>query len=213
MENKWREYWALLHAENAKYNLSAITDWETAQVKHFEDSLLLANVPGFHNAQSLCDIGSGAGFPGVPLKIAYPALAVTLVEANRKKCRFLKQLIAQLALSGIAVHNARAETLPFREKFDIVTGRAVTSSRVFVEIAGALVKVGGMLVLMKGAEFAEELAAAEQAFQTMGFAKPAVLTYVLSDGKSRRALIYAEKSAPTPEQYPRPYHKIIKNML
>ena len=119
-------YYQILVEENAKYNLTAITDKEAVYLKHFYDSLTLSKIIELNN-QSLCDIGTGAGFPGMVLKIAFPNLKVTLVDATVKKCNFLKLVIEKLNLKDIEVINTRADeySKTIREKYEIVTSRAV----------------------------------------------------------------------------------------
>ena len=126
MLNQLEEYYNILVAENSKYNLTAITDKESVYLKHFYDSLTLSKIITLDN-QSLCDIGTGAGFPSMVLKIVFPNLKVTLVDSTEKKCNFLKLVIEKLNLKDIEVINARAEeySKTTREQFDIVTSRAV----------------------------------------------------------------------------------------
>ena len=143
-------YYKILVEENNKYNLTAITEKETVYLKHFYDSLTLSKIIELNN-QSLCDIGTGAGFPGMVLKIVFPNLKVTLVDATEKKCNFLKMLIEKLNLKDINVINERAEIYSknIREKFDIVTSRAVAPLKHLLEYSIPLVKVDGTYIAMK----------------------------------------------------------------
>ena len=142
-------YYELLVTENKKYNLTSITDKGQVYLKHFYDSLTLSESIELDN-QSLCDIGTGAGFPGMVLKIAFPNLNVTLVDATEKKCKFLKMVIDKLNLKGIEVINARAEeySKEKREIYDIVTSRAVAPLKHLLEYSIPLVKVNGIYIAM-----------------------------------------------------------------
>ena len=134
MLDQLEQYYQLLVEENKKYNLTAITDKESVYLKHFYDSLTLSKAINL-NEQHLCDIGTGAGFPGLVLKIVFPNLKVTLVDATLKKCHFLEMVITKLNLKNIEVINARAEeySKTTREKFDIVTSRAVAPLKHLLE--------------------------------------------------------------------------------
>jgi len=161
-EQQFEKYKDLLLEWNQKFNLTAITNPQDIQKKHFEDSLLFAEAikfGGFNLNEisyrlSLADVGSGGGFPGIPLKIAYPNLEVTLIEATGKKCLFLKEVIKQLNLTEINVVNTRAEDLVrnpnFRGRFDIITARAVSSLDNLTKWTRPLLKSKGVLITEKG---------------------------------------------------------------
>ena len=143
-------YYNLLIEENKKYNLTAITNKEDVYLKHFYDSLTLTKIITLSN-QHICDIGTGAGFPGIVLKIIFPDLKVTLLDSTEKKCKFLKLIISKLNLNNIDVINERAEiySKTTREKYDIVTSRAVAPLKHLLEYSIPLVKVNGYYIAMK----------------------------------------------------------------
>ena len=140
--SKFERYLDLLLEWNEKFNLTAITDKDEIEEKHFLDSLELIEFFGVKN-KTLLDVGSGAGFPGIPLAIAEPSLDVTLLEANGKKVSFLKEVIKVLELPNVEVIQGRAEELKMREHFDVVTARAVKELNILLEISFHLLKVGG----------------------------------------------------------------------
>ena len=144
------EYYNILIEENKKYNLTSITNKEDVYLKHFYDSLTINKIINLTN-QSLCDIGTGAGFPGIVLKIAFPDLEVTLVDSTEKKCKFLNIVISKLKLQNIKVINERAEIYSKnnREKYDIVTSRAVAPLKHLLEYSIPLVKIDGYYIAMK----------------------------------------------------------------
>ena len=144
------QYYNILVEENKKYNLTSITNKEEVYLKHFYDSLTINKIINLTN-QSLCDIGTGAGFPGLVLKIVFPSLNITLVDATEKKCNFLKMVISKLNLKDINIINERAEiySKEVREKYDIVTSRAVAPLKHLLEYSIPLVKINGYYIAMK----------------------------------------------------------------
>ena len=196
---------ALVHW-NAQINLTAITDRQGIYVRHFLDSLLLARYWGTQ-PDSLVDLGSGAGFPGLPLKILCPELELLLVDSVGKKTAFLHHLIAQLQLTGVRVLTARAETVgrdPHeRERYAVVTARAVADFRVLAEYGLPLLRVGGRLLAPKGATAHAEVAAAASALTALGGELLAIHPVELP-GVEPRTLVVIGKVAPTSERYPRP---------
>lgn len=204
-------HWELLREANAKFNLTAITDPETAVEKHYLDSLLAlesleAQTSPDASGNVLCDLGSGGGFPGLVLAIARPELPITLVEATEKKCAFLESCAAELGLTKLRVLNARAEEagrLPeLRESFGMVTARALAAMNVLCEYALPLLRLGGNLWAYKGAGWQEECAGAEQALQLLGGRVAESREYQLPGG-DQRCLLRVEKIAPCPGKYPR----------
>jgi 16S rRNA (guanine527-N7)-methyltransferase len=191
---------------NSRFNLTAITERDEVVVKHFLDSLSIALMlrPG---AASLVDIGSGAGFPGLPLKIAFPALRVTLLDSTGKKVQFLKHIIAALNLREAVALHARAEELAHdvehREKYDAAVARAVADLATLLEYGLPFVRVGGMFIAQKGVEVKEELRRAERAIDVLGGRLREVVPVRLP-GLETRHLIVVDKIAPTPGKYPRP---------
>lgn len=202
---QFTRYYELLVETNKVMNLTAITDPEEVAVKHMVDSLL-AYEDGMHG-KTLVDVGTGAGFPGVPLKIYCPSLRVTLVDSLGKRLRFLEQVIDELGLKGIRCEHLRAEdagrSKKHREQYDYVTARAVARLSVLSEYCLPLAKKGGQFIALKGSRFAEEIEEGEAAVKILGgkiiSAEPVKLPG-LDDG---RAIIKIAKIKATPAQYPR----------
>ncbi len=207
---KQLEYYAKFLVEyNTKVNLTAITEFEEIVEKHFYDSL----IPLLHKdlKGTLVDVGTGAGFPGVVLKIARPDLKVILLEPLNKRCVFLNELINSLALKDIEVINVRGEdfAIKHREAYDYVTARAVTNLKALIEICGAMVKVDGYFIALRGKDGLNELLEAEYAIKTLSFEKEEVYEDSLTDG-SKRVLAFLKKIKKTPKSFPRKY-SIIKH--
>lgn len=202
---QFTRYYELLVETNKVMNLTAITEPEEVAVKHMVDSLL-AYEDGMQG-KTLVDVGTGAGFPGVPLKIYCPSLKVTLVDSLGKRLRFLQQVIDELGLKGIRCEHLRAEdagrSKKHREQYDYVTARAVARLSVLSEYCLPLAKKGGQFIALKGSRFAEEIEEGEAAVKILGgkiiSAEPVKLPG-LDDG---RAIIKIAKMKATPAQYPR----------
>lgn len=195
------EYLRLLLDATQRLNLTAITDPAEAEQRLIGESLaLLEFLPG--DASSLIDIGSGGGIPGLPLAIARPQLNVTLLDATRKKVDFLRSTAEELGLRNIATLNGRAEELAQdrgrRERYDVATARAVARLAVLVELTLPFVRVGGRVLLPKGAAAADELAEAAEAIRTLGGHGE-----LLPAGAGELRVIVIEKRRPTPTGYPR----------
>ena len=207
------KYYEVLTIENKKYNLTAITNKDDVYLKHFYDSLTLSKIIKL-DSQTLCDIGTGAGFPGMVLKIAFPNLKVTLVDATEKKCTFLKNVIKLLNLQDIEVINARAEiySKEVREKYDIVTSRAVAPLKHLLEYSIPLVKVNGNYIAMKS-NLEEELIGIKTYEQKLNIHEEKILTFTLPIEESTRTLIRYTKKEKTNLIYPRRYNEIKKKSL
>ncbi|MCU0492831.1 MAG: 16S rRNA (guanine(527)-N(7))-methyltransferase RsmG [Chloroflexaceae bacterium] len=190
---------------NEQVNLTAITDEAGIVVRHFLDSLWCARAWGEPPAR-LVDIGTGAGFPGLVLKLLRPTMQLTLAESVGKKTAFLQHMVGLLELTDVAVLTARAEELgrdpQHREQYDVATARAVADLRVLTEYCLPLVRVGGRLLAPKSAAVDEELAAAQAAIKQLGGQLLAVETVTLP-GLEPRRMVIIEKVAPTPASYPR----------
>ena len=183
---------------NKKFNLTSLTDPEAIRPKHFADSLLLLQAVELSD-QTLVDIGAGAGFPGLPLKIARPGLKLTLVEATRKKVDFLDHMIQTLGLRQAQAVWARAEefALLHREEFDVAVARAVAELRVLAELCLPLVRVGGFFVAYKEVGIEPEIEAARPAIAELGGRLREVKKF------PQRSLVIIDKIAATPARYPR----------
>ena len=145
------KYYQLLKKENNKYNLTAITEENEVYLKHFYDSLTITKLINLTN-QTICDVGAGAGFPGIVLKIMYPELNLTLIDATTKKCHFLSLVVAELGLKNVTIINDRIEIYAkkTREKYDIVTCRAVAPLKILLELSIPLIKKYGYFIPLKG---------------------------------------------------------------
>jgi 16S rRNA (guanine527-N7)-methyltransferase len=191
---------------NDRVNLTAITDPDDVQVRYFADSLaaLPCLPPG---SLRLLDVGTGAGCPGVAIKLARPEVHLTLLDSVGKKTAFLDHLVAVLGLDGVRVITARAEDLgrraEEREQHDVVTCRAVASLAALAELCLPLAKVGGLVLAYKKAHIADEIRAAGRAITLLGGRLRPAFRYVLPDSPEERWLIAIEKTRPTPDGYPR----------
>ena len=207
------QYAEILVEYNQKVNLTAITDPEGIEDKHFADSLLLANLP--ETAGKLVDVGTGAGFPGVVATIFKPELQLTLMEPTGKRVEFLKYVCAQLGLSGVEFAKERAEEAArkvWREQFDVATARGVAALPMLSEYCLPLVKVGGVFLAMKGPGAAEELAESGAALKKLGGKGSGVAEFHLPGGDVRN-IIRIKKISQTPPVYPRNGGKIAKSPL
>lgn len=213
MLDQLETYYQILVEENDKYNLTAITDEDSVYLKHFYDSLTLSKIIDLAS-QSLCDIGTGAGFPGMVLKIVFPDLKVTLVDATEKKCKFLKMVIDKLNLKDIDVINERAEiySKDVRERYNIVTSRAVAPLKHLLEYSIPLVKVNGTYIAMKS-DITKELDGIENYEKKLNIQEQRILTFKLPIEESTRTLISYCKYAKTNLIYPRRYNEIKKKEI
>ena len=197
----------LLIEWNKKINLTSITDPKEIHIKHFLDSLTVLRIIPENGNYSMIDIGTGAGFPGIPLKIMRPEITLTLVESSQKKAEFCKVVINQLQLSDTSVIAARAEDLgkdPFhREHYDWAIARAVAELSVLAEYLFPFVKIGGKALAMKGANSEGESQKASHALSILGGEISETVNLVLPDNAGQRNLIVINKISATPNIYPR----------
>ncbi|WP_404348662.1 16S rRNA (guanine(527)-N(7))-methyltransferase RsmG [Sutcliffiella horikoshii] len=200
-------YYKLLVEWNEKMNLTAITDEEEVYLKHFYDSITASFYVDLNQELSLCDVGAGAGFPSIPLKICFPNLKVTIVDSLNKRITFLQNLANELDLKNVHFVHDRAETFgkkaDYREKFDLVTARAVARLSVLSELCLPLVKEGGMFVPMKAAAASEELEKGKKALQILGGKLEKVHSFSLPLEESERNILIINKIKSTPKKYPR----------
>lgn len=213
-KDKFDMYYSFLVEENKKYNLTAITEKEEVYVKHFEDSLLMNQVIDLTKNISICDVGSGAGFPGIPLKICYPNIELTIIEPTQKRVRFLQMLCEKLEIE-VNIINDRVEKQAnnLEETFDIVTARAVASTNVLLELLVKICKVDGKVVLYKGEKAKEELDASNKAINLLGLDLISVNKFELDLGYGSRNLVAFNKREKTNSKYPRRYAEILKKPL
>ena len=190
-------------------NLTSVTGWEQVRTTHFLDSLTvaLALPPAVLRGGSVLDVGSGGGFPGLPLKIAFPGVRMGLLEANGKKASFLRELIDVLRLDAVTVHHGRAEDLArdptLRETFDAVLARALARMPVLAELTLPFLRPGGLLLAQKKGDFTAEVDRAEEAIATLGGGAPLVRWLDPEHLTGPRALVLVSKVATSPSAYPR----------
>lgn len=206
-KKQFETYFRLLVEWNEKINLTAITDKEEVYLKHFYDSIApilqgyIDNSPLKH-----LDIGAGAGFPSIPMKILYPEIDITIIDSLNKRINFLNILANELELSGVHFFHGRAEDFGqdrvFRAKFDIVTARAVAKMQVLAELTIPFLKVNGRLIALKAAAAEEELISAEKALKTLFSQVTVNKNYKLPNGDDRNITIVSKKKE-TPNKYPR----------
>ena len=207
-------YGELLVETNKVMNLTAITDPEEIASLHFLDSAALLTLEDFRS-KSVVDVGTGAGFPGLPLRILEPTIRLTLLDSLGKRIQFLNRVCQELDLTDVACVHGRAEEFAaeHRESFDLAVSRAVAALPVLCELCLPLVRPGGKFLAMKSVESDQELASAGHAIATLGGAVAAVRDYVIPGTQVRHRLIIVEKAKKTPEKYPRMFAKIKKNPL
>lgn len=203
----FEDYSRILLRENQKINLTSIVDEKEVAVKHFLDSISCLKAGCFFSGSKIIDVGSGAGFPGVPLKIVRPDLSVYLLEAQEKKARFLHLLISELGLCDIYILCGRAESLgkdlEHREKYDAALARAVAEMAVLAELCLPFVKVGGYFLALKGPAADGEVERAQAAVKILGGRVDFVKEYVLPVLGEKRKIIGIKKIESTPPKYPR----------
>lgn len=203
-------YYRMLVESNKHVNLTRITDEDEVYLKHFYDSITgaLAEPRLQTSALTLCDIGAGAGFPSLPLKIAFPQLKVTIVDSLNKRIAFLEELVTKLGLTDVTLIHDRAETFSakksaHREQFDVVTARAVARLAVLSELCLPAVKVGGEFIAYKALAAPEELQDAGKAIAKLGGQVRQTVQLTLPETDDERNIILIDKKAPTPQKYPR----------
>jgi 16S rRNA (guanine527-N7)-methyltransferase len=202
---------------NRKFNLTAIRDQESIRTKHFLDSLSCVQAWQAQPPGCLVDVGTGAGFPGIPLKIIYPGMKITLVESVGKKAMFCQHIVRVLGLENVEVIQARAEDLgqkaEHREKYDWAVARAVAQMNVLVEYLLPLVKIGGMVLAQKGESAPAEVQEAEKAMKLLGGKLKHLLPVNLPGVADDRYLVLIDKVAATPPKYPRKAGLLAKQPL
>jgi 16S rRNA (guanine527-N7)-methyltransferase len=200
-------YYQLLVEWNEKMNLTAITEEDDVYLKHFYDSITASFYFDFREGQRIIDVGAGAGFPSIPLKIIYPTIHVSIVDSLKKRIHFLEHLASELGLVGVSFFHDRAETFgqnkDHREKYDVVTARAVARLSVLSELCLPLVKVNGHFIALKGAGSKDEVNDAKKAINLLGGAVVGDDSFTLPLEESERHIIRISKEKSTPKKYPR----------
>ena len=206
-------FYHLLYNENKKYNLTTITEEKDVYLKHFYDSLTIIKSIDLNN-QYLCDIGTGAGFPGLVIKIVYPNLKIDLLDSTLKKCNFLNLVISTLNLQNIKVINTRAEEYGqiTREKYDIVTSRAVAPLKHLLEYSIPLLKVGGVFIALKS-NIDEEINNIENYHNKLSLINEEIIKFKLPYELSNRTIYKIQKNKETSKKYPRAYNQIKKHEI
>lgn len=200
-------YFQTLVEWNEKMNLTAITEKDEVYLKHFFDSISAAFYFDLSKPLKICDVGAGAGFPSIPLKICFPHLSVSIVDSLNKRISFLEHLAKILKLENVHFYHDRAETfgqnIKHRENYDVVTARAVARMSVLSELCLPLVKPGGFFIAMKAANAKDELTAGKKAISTLGGKLEKIDPFLLPYEESERNIITIKKIKSTPKKYPR----------
>ena len=215
--NQFDKYFQLLIEWNEKINLTAITEPKEVAIKHMIDSLTCWDDGRFMGDISVIDVGTGAGFPGIPLKIFKPGIKLTLLDSLNKRINFLQTVVDELGLQNVECIHARAEegarNKKLRESFDLVVSRAVARLPVLAEYCLPFVKKNGTFAALKGMKFAEEAEAAKKALSILGGGKAECVEVKLPYLEDKRAVIYIKKEKNTPKVYPRKAGTPDKNPL
>jgi 16S rRNA (guanine527-N7)-methyltransferase len=205
--SQYETYYQELMAWNKRVNLTAITDYEEVQIKHFLDSLTLVLAQPISAGLRLIDVGTGAGIPGIPLKIAFPSMRLVLLEAVAKKAAFLRHITQKLGLDDVEIVVGRAEEIAhrseYREKFDMVLSRAVAPLPTVVELVLPFCAVGGSFIAQKKGDTGEEVGSAARAIDIMGGGLREIKLIDLAEFADKRFLVVIDKLSPTPPKYPR----------
>lgn len=213
-KEQFQRYYELLIEWNQKMNLTSITEKNQVYLKHFYDSATLIKVIDLNEIDTLCDIGTGAGFPGIVLKILFPAVKITLVDSLNKRILFLKKVIEELHLEKIEAIHTRAEefALTHREFYDVVTSRAVSALPMLLEYSVPLVKTGKYFIPMKG-DIAQEIQESVSAINKLDIKLISQETFLLPIENSHRSILKFVKMKKTSQRYPRKFNEMKKNPL
>lgn len=205
-------YYKLLISYNNNVNLTAITKEEDVYLKHFYDSLTLFKGIDLKENLKICDLGTGAGFPGLVLKIVFPNLSITLVDSLEKRIKFLDLVIKELELKNIKTVHSRIEEFKEIEAFDIVVSRAVAKINILLELGCKIPKVNGLFVFMKG-NILEELKSAKNALKVLNYSLEKIINFKLPIEESERNIVILKHTSPTSNKYPRQFSIIKKKPL
>ena len=207
MKEQFDRYFELLVEWNRMMNLTGITDYNEVNEKHFLDSLAIVKVQDMEMISTVIDIGTGAGFPGIPLKIVYPHLKVTLLDSLNKRIKFLNCVIQELALEDISALHGRAEDFAkkgeYRERYDLCVSRAVANLATLSEYCLPYVKRNGLFVSYKSGEIEEELCKSEKAVSVLGGKIEKVEKFCLPESDISRSFVMIRKDRSTPGRFPR----------
>ena len=205
-KRQFDRYYELLIEWNRVMNLTGITEYDEVNLKHFTDSLTIVRIKNMENVSTLIDVGTGAGFPGIPIKIAFPYIKVTLLDSLNKRIKFY-QVVEELDLEDVVTLHGRAEDYAkkeeYREQFDLCASRAVANLSTLSEYCLPFIKKGGCFVSYKSADSDEEIQQSEKALDILGGKIEKVDKFVLPGSDMGRALVMIEKVKNTPRKYPR----------
>ncbi|BAL84527.1 putative ribosomal RNA small subunit methyltransferase G [Selenomonas ruminantium subsp. lactilytica TAM6421] len=214
---QFNRYFELLVEWNEKINLTAITEPKEVAIKHMIDSITAYDEALFKDGTTVIDVGTGAGFPGLPLKIFCPEIKLTLMDSLNKRIKFLQTVVEELGLKDVECVHARAEegarNKKYRESFDIAVSRAVARLPILCEYCLPFVKKGGHFIALKGMQFQEEAEEAAKAIKVMGGSKTEIRPVKLPELDDKRAVITITKTMPTPKAYPRKAGTPTKNPI
>ena len=200
------KYYEMLIEKNKVMNLTAITEFDEVLVKHFVDSLSICTVLP-NDISSVCDLGTGAGFPGIPMAIAYPSLQFTLIDSLNKRIKFLDEVVSELGLTNVTLVHARAEEAGrnklYREYFDLVVSRAVANIATLSEYCLPLVKLGGHFISFKSSDINDEIQLSGKAINKLGGKLLKPVLFSLPDTDISRSFLIIDKEKNTPKAYPR----------
>ena len=214
---QYNRYFELLVEWNEKINLTAITEPKEVAIKHMIDSITAYDEKLFKDGTTVIDVGTGAGFPGLPLKIFCPEIKLTLMDSLNKRIKFLQTVVEELGLKDVECVHARAEegarNKKYRESFDIVVSRAVARLPILCEYCLPFVKKGGHFIALKGMQYHDEAEEAAKAIKVMGGSKTEIRPVKLPELDDKRAVITITKTMPTPKAYPRKAGTPTKNPI
>ena len=200
------KYYEMLIEKNKVMNLTAITEFDEVLVKHFADSLSICTIIS-DDVKSVCDLGTGAGFPGIPMAIAYPDLQFTLIDSLNKRIKFLQEVVNALGLTNVTLVHARAEEAGrnklYREQYDLVVSRAVANISTLSEYCLPLVKVGGYFISFKSGDIEDEIKQSGKAISKLGGKLQRPVLFNLPDTNISRSFLVIDKEKSTPKAYPR----------
>lgn len=216
-KNQFIRYYNLLVEKNKVINLTAITEWNDVVIKHFLDSIAINRVINIQEEYSVLDMGTGAGFPGIPLKIVFPNLKITLLDSLNKRVLFLNEVIKELELKDIIAIHGRAEEFckedGIRENYDLCVSRAVANLSTLSEYCLPYVKIGGFFIPYKSGEIQNEVTMAKKAVTTLGGKIENIYEFKLPNTDIERSFVVIRKCLNTPKKYPRSSGKPTKNPL
>ena len=206
-KRQFDRYYELLIEWNRVMNLTGITEYDEVNLKHFTDSLTVVRIKEMKNVSTMIDVGTGAGFPGIPIKIAFPHIKVTLLDSLNKRIKFLNQIVEELELNDVVTLHGRAEDYAkkeeYREQFDLCASRAVANLSTLSEYCLPFIKKGGCFVSYKSADSDEEIKMSEKALDILGGKIEKIDKFTLPGSDMGRALVMIEKVKNTPRKYPR----------